>query len=108
LVEIHRDDFPEICKLNYIISNELAQEIIAKNANIDAIELDNASCKLFSKLHGNINIINTGFENFCCNDNRYDLIIGNPPYGRNTVNDIFNSDLLSEILDLIVVNFFSF
>jgi hypothetical protein len=32
LVEIHRDDSPEICKLNYIISNELAQEIIAKNA----------------------------------------------------------------------------
>ncbi len=68
-------------------------QIIAKNASIDAIELDNSSCKLFSKLHGNINIINTGFENFCCNDNRYDLIIGNPPYGRNTVNDIFNPDL---------------
>jgi hypothetical protein len=98
LVEIHRDDSPEICKLNYIISNELAQEIIAKNANIDAIELDNSSCKLFSKLHGNINIINTGFENFCCNDNRYDLIIGNPPYGRNTVNDIFNSDLAHLII----------
>ena len=39
-------------------------QIVAKNASIDAIELDNASCKLFSKLHGNINIINTGFENF--------------------------------------------
>ena len=73
-------------------------QIIAKNANIDAIELDNASCKLFSKLHGNINIINTGFENFCCNDNRYDLIIGNPPYGRNTVNDIFNPDLAHLII----------
>ena len=51
-----------------IFFNHMPQ-IIAKNANIDAIELDNSSCKLFSKLHGNINIINTGFENFCCNDN---------------------------------------
>jgi len=75
-----------------IFFNHMPQ-IIAKTANIDAIELDNSSCKLFSKLHSNINIINTGFENFCCNDNRYDLIIGNPPYGRNTVNDIFNPDL---------------
>jgi len=75
-----------------IFFNHMPQ-IIAKNANIDAIEMDNSSCKLFSKLHGSINIINTGFENFCCNDNRYDLIIGNPPYGRNIVNDIFNSDL---------------
>ncbi len=32
LVEIHRDDSPEFCKLRYIVSNELAQEIIAKNA----------------------------------------------------------------------------
>ena len=32
LVEIHRDNSPEICKLRYIVSNELAQEIIAKNA----------------------------------------------------------------------------
>ena len=75
-----------------IFFNHMPQ-IIAKNANIDAIELDNSSCKLFSKLHGNINIINTVFENFCCNDNRYDLIIGNPPYGRSSVNDIFNPDL---------------
>lgn len=75
-----------------IFFNHMPQ-IIARNANIDAIELDNTSCKLFSKLHQNINIINTGFENFCCNDSRYDLIIGNPPYGRSTVNDIFNQDL---------------
>lgn len=68
-------------------------QIITQNGNIDAIELDHASCKLFSKLHRSINIINTGFENFCCNDNRYDLIIGNPPYGRAIVNDIFNPDL---------------
>ena len=75
-----------------IFFNHMPQ-IIAKNCNIDAIELDNASCKLFSKLHGSINIINTGFENFCCNDSRYDLIIGNPPYGRSGVNDVFNPDL---------------
>jgi type I restriction-modification system DNA methylase subunit len=68
-----------------IFFNHMPQ-IIARNANIDAIELDNTSCKLFSRLHQNINIINTGFENFCCSDNRYDLIIGNPPYGRTTVN----------------------
>lgn len=75
-----------------IFFNHIPQ-IIAQNSNIDAIELDNASCKLFNKLHSGINIINTGFENFCCNDNRYDLIIGNPPYGRSTINDIFNPDL---------------
>ncbi len=75
-----------------IFFNHIPQ-IIAKNSYIDAIELDNTSCKLFNKLHGNINIINTGFENFCCNDSRYDLIIGNPPYGRSMVNDVFNPDL---------------
>ena len=65
LVEIHRDDSPEICKLRYIVSNELAQEIIAKNANIDAIELDNSICKLFSKLHCNINIGMSIINAFC-------------------------------------------
>lgn len=77
-------------------------QIVAKNSNIDAIEVDNATSKLFSKLHGNINIINTGFENFCCNNGRYDLIIGNPPYGRAAVNDIFNP----ELSHLIIHHFF--
>ncbi len=66
---------------------------IAKNSYIDAVELDNISCQLLSKIHPNITIINSSFESFYCNDQRYDLIIGNPPYGSNRAKDIFNPEL---------------
>lgn len=65
---------------------------------VDAIEIDKLSCQILKKLYSDICIINTGFEDFYCGGQKYDLIIGNPPYGSQTVKDIMYPDLTHLII----------
>ena len=47
---------------------------------------------------GDINLIYSGFENAYFGKKQYDLIISNPPYGREVINDIFYPDLSGLII----------
>lgn len=45
-----------------------------------------------SELYPNVTIVNAGFEQYNTT-NQFDLILGNPPYGRETIIDYFHQDL---------------
>lgn len=62
-----------------------------RNAKIDAVELNPYSAKILKILYPNVNVIQGKFENqFIVNrksvkdkvEAKYDLVIGNPPFGR--------------------------
>ena len=62
-------------------------------SNVEGIEIDQVTCNILIRKYPEINLICSGFENVYFGSKKYDLIISNPPYGRNSVNDIFNLDL---------------
>ena len=55
---------------------------IKLNSEIHAVELDEISAKLAKALNNETNVINTGFENTNFNNNAFDLVIGNIPFGN--------------------------
>ena len=63
------------------------------SSNIDAIEIDRVTCNILVNKHPEINLICSGFETVYLGKKKYDLIVSNPPYGREAINDIFNPDL---------------
>jgi type I restriction-modification system DNA methylase subunit len=68
-------------------------EKVKQVSNIEAIEIDKVTCNILVNKHPEVNLICSGFENIYFGKKKYDLIISNPPYGREPVNDIFNPDL---------------
>ena len=70
-------------------------------SSITAIELDPIEANKSKKLNlKKSNVINTDFHNFCINtENRFDLIIGNPPYIRYQFFDREQQKFAGEIFD---------
>lgn len=70
---------------------------IRQNSNITAIELDLVTGKIVQVLYPDVTLHVCGFEEFN-KSQKYDLIIGNPPYGANTVNDTLHSDICKQCI----------
>jgi len=68
-------------------------EKVKQVSNIEVIEIDKVTCNILINKHPEVNLICSGFENIYFGKKKYDLIISNPPYGREPVNDSFNPDL---------------
>jgi len=66
---------------------------IRQASSIDAVEIDRITCNILVNKHPDINLTCSGFETVYFGKKKYDLIISNPPYGKETINDIFNPDL---------------
>jgi predicted RNA methylase len=60
--------------------------------DVTAVEIDPISCRLLRSLYPDVKIIESGFENITL-DKRFDLIVGNPPFGQVFVDDKINPDL---------------
>jgi predicted RNA methylase len=58
---------------------------------IVAVEMDTVSCRILQKLHPDVTAVNAPFQNTDLGE--FDLIIGNPPFGRDLVEDANNPDL---------------
>lgn len=66
---------------------------IKANSDITGIEYEPVTAKLASALYPDINIINDGLQNVNFNGKKYDLIIGNPPYSNEKINDEAMADI---------------
>lgn len=66
---------------------------IRKNSTITGIEFDTVTGKLVKTIYPEINIINDGLQNIGFKSKKYDLIIGNPPYGKEKMIDAIMPDL---------------
>lgn len=67
-------------------------EELKNTSEITAIEIDSVTSKIFKSLYPAVELYNIGFENFDP-ENKFDLIIGNPPYGSNKIEDKNHLDL---------------
>jgi type I restriction-modification system DNA methylase subunit len=67
-------------------------ESIRKVSKISAVEIDTVTANIFKKLYSDIDLFNGGFETFQPSQ-KYDLIIGNPPYGSQLLDDANHQDL---------------
>ena len=67
-------------------------EAIRKNSHITAVEIDTVTAQICQKLYPDVSVHTQGFETYQPMQ-RYDLIIGNPPYGSQIVNDTNHTDL---------------
>lgn len=65
---------------------------LRKNAEITAIEIDRVAFLLMKKTFGDIELHNIGFE-FFQPEKRFDLVVGNPPFGQFYVEDQQYSDI---------------
>ena len=72
----------------------MPKEIRAKS-NLVGVELDNITGGIASKLYGGNARITApmGFENFDIAENSFDLVIGNPPFGDETITDLKHRDI---------------
>ena len=62
------------------------------SSDLFAVELDNVSCQLIQGLYPDVHLFHGGFETYQPKIT-FDLIIGNPPYGREIVNDEQHANL---------------
>ena len=60
---------------------------IADGARLYGVELDNITGRLAQKLYPNANIQVKGFEQTSFSNNRFDIVVGNVPFGAYTVYD---------------------
>ncbi len=72
---------------------EYMPENIKSNSQISGVEYDIITSKLVSKIYPEIKIINDGLQNIDFNGEKFDLIIGNPPYSGEKMTDNFMPDL---------------
>jgi type I restriction-modification system DNA methylase subunit len=68
-------------------------ELIYNNSRIDAVEMDLLTSQILAAKYPELNISCTGFENLNYGNKKYDLIISNPPYSSQLVEDIYYKDL---------------
>jgi type I restriction-modification system DNA methylase subunit len=66
---------------------------ILDNSVIDAVEMDLPTCCILIQKHKDIKLIVTKFEQIYFNNDKYNLIISNPPYSSQLVEDIYYKDL---------------
>jgi predicted RNA methylase len=63
-----------------------------QQSTITAVDIDQVSSQMVKALYPDVQMYNQGFETFHPAE-RYDLVIGNPPYGRQTLRDEQHLDL---------------
>ena len=61
--------------------------LIQVNANFTGVELDEITAKIAKKLLPIANIINSGLQNTSFEDNTFDIVVGNVPFGEYGVYD---------------------
>jgi type I restriction-modification system DNA methylase subunit len=66
---------------------------IAKSCKIETVEMDLLTCKILAQKHPKIKITAAVFENLYFGNTKYDLIVSNPPYSSQLINDIQFADL---------------
>ena len=66
---------------------------IKDNSKIDAVEMDLLTSQILAAKYPKLNISCTGFENLNYGNKKYDLVISNPPYSSQLVEDIYYKDL---------------
>ena len=68
-------------------------EDIRQNSNITAIEIDIITSKIISSIYQGVEVINKPLQKVDFGDTKYNLIIGNPPYSSEVVDDIAMPDI---------------
>ena len=63
------------------------------NSKVDAVEIDNITYRICKQLHQNTNIFYCGFQDTNFENEMYDLIISNIPFGNSTPYDKQNKEL---------------
>ena len=66
---------------------------IMANSNITGVEYDILTSRLVYGIYPHINIINNGLQDIDFTGLKYDLIVGNPPYGDVKMQDLYMPDL---------------
>lgn len=72
------------------------------NSNFTAVEIDPISARISKKLYPLQSIINKGFEEINIPSDYFDMVIGNPPFGNQSLFDPNNKD----ITNLSIHNYF--
>ncbi|MBY0380091.1 MAG: SAM-dependent methyltransferase [Burkholderiales bacterium] len=68
-------------------------EDIKQNSKITAIEMDIVTSEILSGIYQGIGVINKPLQEVDFAETKFDLIIGNPPYSSEVVNDIAMPDI---------------
>ena len=68
---------------------------IKNRSTVLGVELDPITAKISQKLYPQQNILNMGFESLSMTPGSYDVVVGNPPFGQETLFDPENKDLRS-------------
>lgn len=63
------------------------------DSTIDLVETDLLTCEILVAKYQDLNINRIGFESINYGDRKYDLIISNPPYSSQILEDIYYKDL---------------
>ena len=71
---------------------EHMSQSIRNTCQITAVEIDKLTSQMVQTLYSDISLINTGFEKYQP-DQKFDLVIGNPPYGVECLVDHQHPDL---------------
>ena len=66
-------------------------QVLKERSVITTVELDSVTSQIFTKLHPTTCHHTLGFEHYH-SENRFDLIIGNLPYGTQSVEDNQHAD----------------
>ena len=59
-------------------------------SNVFAVEYDNLTARIAQKLYPNADIVSAGFQDVPLAQNQFALAIGNPPFGRESLNFRYN------------------
>ena len=76
-----------------VFMEHIPQEI-RDHSRITALDIDPISSRIVKKLYPDVNLYRQGFETWNTAQ-RFDLVIGNPPYGSQILTDEHHSDLKS-------------
>ncbi len=77
---------------NGVFIDNIPQSIV-KTCKVQAVEMDLLTCKILMQKHPQIKLTVAPFENLHFSEEKYDLIISNPPYSNQLVEDIYYKDL---------------
>jgi len=77
---------------NGVFIDYIPQSIV-KTCKVQAVEMDLLTCKILMQKHPQIKLTAAPFENLHFGHEKYDLIISNPPYSSQLVEDIYYKDL---------------